>query len=77
MCSCELIPIHYDDFVLLVRRCAVIQHTAEHVVTFLCCFFFLHLIKAWPQHLCGVNYKTILKEEVTGLDDGLWIYKRT
>lgn len=40
MCLCEVIPIHYDDFVLLVRCCAVIQHTAEHVVTFLCLFYF-------------------------------------
>lgn len=53
MCSCEVIPIHYDDFVLLVGRCAVIQHDAEHVVKkkkFFCVFLFdflgvsLHLI---------------------------------
>lgn len=60
----ELIPIHYDDFVLLVRRCAVIQHTAEHVVTFLCffvCFFVCFFAFNKTKHGLSISVVLIRK----------------
>lgn len=45
---CAHTYIHYDDFVLLIKRCDVIQRTAEHVGKsggFIFCLVLLHLIK--------------------------------
>lgn len=60
MCSCELIPIHYDDFVLFVRRCAAIQHLAEHVVSFLFCFVSFLFFHAFNKTKHGLSNYVVL-----------------